>query len=106
MIWNEFGVGMTSLNDDQPGEITVSSKSSMNASACVFMRTRVPALAQTPVAGAVVVVVPLVVPPVPVVPLLLLLGWVVLLLPPAPVPFGLAVPDEHADDSATAQPAV
>jgi hypothetical protein len=46
------------LNDDQPGEIVASSKSSMNASACVFARTRVPLFAQTPVVG-----IPLSMPP-------------------------------------------
>lgn len=41
---------MTSLNADHPGEIPVgSSKSSTNASAGVFVRTLVPAPAQTPV---------------------------------------------------------
>src|SRR5580658_2922509 len=49
IIWNTFIVGETSLNEDQAGEIPVaSSKLSMNASAAVFVSTRVPALAQTP----------------------------------------------------------
>src|SRR5258708_5934348 len=34
---------MTSLNEDQPGEIIASSKSSMNASVLALVRTRVPA---------------------------------------------------------------
>ena len=36
------------MNDDHPGEIVASSKSSMKASRWVFVRTRVPLLAQTP----------------------------------------------------------
>jgi hypothetical protein len=45
-------VGETSLNEDQPAEIPLaSSKSSMKASACVFVRGRVPVPAQTPVGG-------------------------------------------------------
>jgi hypothetical protein len=40
--------GETSLNEDQPGEIVASSKSSMKASRWEFVRTRVPLLAQTP----------------------------------------------------------
>jgi hypothetical protein len=51
MIRNEFGVGMTSLNDDHPGEIIASSKSSMNASCFEVVRMRVPLPAQTPVGG-------------------------------------------------------
>jgi hypothetical protein len=46
----EFSVGVTSLNADHPAETPVaSSKSSTNASAGVFVRTLVPAPAQTPV---------------------------------------------------------
>src|SRR5579862_9429057 len=41
--------GMVSLNEDQPGEIIDSSKSSTKASACVFARGRVPLPAQTPI---------------------------------------------------------
>ena len=49
----------------------------------------------------------LVLPLLLVLPVLLLLGVVVVaLLPPAPVPPGLAVPDEHACVSAKAQPTV
>ena len=51
MISKKFGTGETSLKDDQPGEIVASSKSSMKASACEFVRTRVPVYAQTPVVG-------------------------------------------------------
>jgi hypothetical protein len=116
MIWNEFGVGMTSLNEDHPGEIIASSKSSMKASAGVFMRTRVPVPLQTPVGGIplevpVLVLVPgpvlLVVGPVFVPVLLLVVGplWVaVVLLVVPPVP-GLALPEEHACERPTA-PAV
>jgi hypothetical protein len=51
-IWNAFIVGETSLNDDQPAEIPlVSSKSSMKASACVFVSGSVPLPEQTPVGG-------------------------------------------------------
>jgi len=45
----EFSTGETSLNEDQPGEIIASSKSSMNASGCEFVSTRVPLPAHTPV---------------------------------------------------------
>jgi hypothetical protein len=113
MIWNEFGVGMTSLNEDHPGEIIASSKSSMKASAGVFMRTRVPAPLQTPVSGIPLDVPVLVLVPGPVllvvgpvfVPVLLVVGplWVaVVLLVVPPVP-GLALPEEHACVSAMAQ---
>jgi hypothetical protein len=39
------------LNEDQLGDSTGFSKSSMKASACVFARMRVPLFAQTPVVG-------------------------------------------------------
>jgi hypothetical protein len=45
---NALTTGKTSLNDDQPGEMTASSKSSMKASRWEFVRMRVPLLAQTP----------------------------------------------------------
>jgi hypothetical protein len=44
-------VGDTSLNEDQPGRMAPSSKLSMNASARLFARTRVPAPAHTPLVG-------------------------------------------------------
>jgi hypothetical protein len=114
MIWNEFGVGMTSLNEDHPGEIIASSKSSMKASAGVFMRTRVPVPEQTPVAGIPLEVPVLVLVPGPVllvvgpvfVPVLLLVGplcvaVVLLVVPPVP---GLALPEEQACESARVEP--
>ena len=39
------------MKDDHDGEITLSSKSSTNASGCEFVRTRVPPPAHTPVVG-------------------------------------------------------
>jgi hypothetical protein len=51
MIENTFGTGDTSLKEDQPGETFAPSKSSMNASACEFVRMRVALFAHTPVVG-------------------------------------------------------
>jgi hypothetical protein len=108
VIRNELGVGMTSLNDDQPGEIIASSKSSMKASAIEVVRTRVPALAHTPMVGTppleLVLPLELLTPLLPLLaglPLLAVVGVVVVLLPPAPVPpVGSTVPEEHAEASA------
>jgi hypothetical protein len=90
------------LNDDQPGEIIASSKSSMNASAFEVVRGRVPLPAQTPVVIPLLELLLLVLLVVVVLPLLLLLA----MLPPPPPAPGVAVPDEHADPSARAHPAV
>lgn len=82
----------------------------MNASAFDVVRTRVPVPEQTPVGGSplleLLVVVVLVLVLVLVGPLLLPLLLLALVPPAPPVPPGGAVPDEHADESAKAQPAV
>src|SRR5258706_6304725 len=96
---NEFCVGMTSLNDDQPGEITAPSKSSTLASPSA--RTRVPLPAQMPVPGSALPPAPPAPPtPAPPVPAPPVPATVVPALPelcpPVPLPAVPVMPDPPA----------
>jgi hypothetical protein len=109
-------MGITSLNDDQPGEIAHSSKSSMNVSVAVSARVPVPSQIEGVPESTVPLLLPLLVEPL-VLPLLLLpLEELPLVLPlllppleepplvlPLPPPLlpvfmsgGVALPDEQA----------